>query len=73
MSLKTYGKKKNACLPVNASHQEVQTALNRCAVNETVNVTCVDGLPTRTSSTNAGWEGDLEEEERDIVSELGRF
>lgn len=45
---------KNVCLPLNPSHQEVQTALNLCAVNETVNVTCVDSLPRSTSSTDAG-------------------
>lgn len=50
-------------LPSDPSHQEVQTALDRCAVYETVDVKSIDGLSGWTSCAMTSWEEDEEKEE----------
>lgn len=49
-------------LPFNPGHQEVQTALDRSAVYETVDVKSIYCLSGGTSCALASWEEDEEEE-----------
>lgn len=52
-------------LPFDPGHQEVQTALDRGAVYETVNVESVDGLSVYASCAVTSCEEDEEEEEEE--------